>query len=69
MSGKDREEGLGWATENWTATKAYERLTELKENRKTGEGPQSLAEKREISGKKKEADKKAQALAEKENVT
>ena len=30
LSGKDREEGLGWATENWTAAKAYERLTELK---------------------------------------
>lgn len=69
LAGKDKEEGLGWASQNWTAAKAYERLTELKENRKTGEGPQTLAEKREISGKQKEADKQAQDLAEKENVT
>ncbi len=36
LAGKDREEGLGWASENWTATKAYERLKELKENKKKG---------------------------------
>jgi len=53
LAKKDKEEGLGWASQNWTAAKAYERLTELKENRKTGEGPQTLAEKREISGKQK----------------
>jgi integrase len=69
LAGKDREEGLGWASENWTAAKAYDRLKELKENRKAGEGPQTLAEKREIEGKRKEADKQAQELAEKESVT
>lgn len=66
---KDREEGLGWATEDWTAAKAYDRLKELKENRKSGEGPQTLAEKRQIETERKEADKQAQELAEKENVT
>ena len=69
LAGKDREEGLGWASENWTAAKAYECLKELKENRKSGEGPQTLAEKREINDKQKEAEKEAQELAEKENVT
>jgi integrase len=69
LAGKDREEGLGWASENWTAAKAYDRLKELKENRKSGEGPQTLAEKRQIETERKEADKQAQALAEKENVT
>ena len=29
LAGKDREEGLGWASENWTAAKAYDRLKEL----------------------------------------
>ena len=65
----DKEEGLGWASENWTAAKAYERLKELKENQKAGQGPQTLAEKREIEDKRKEANKQAQRLAEKENVT
>jgi len=69
LSGKDREEGLGWASEDWTAAKAYDRLKELKENRKAGEGPQTLAEKREIEDRRKEAEKAAQEQAEKENVT
>jgi integrase len=68
LAGKDREEGLGWASENWTAVKAYDRLKELKENRKAGEGPQTLAEKREIEDRRKEANKQAQELAKKENV-
>ncbi len=65
LAGKDREEGLGWASENWTAAKAYDRLKELKENKKAGEGPQTLAEKREIEDKRKETEKAAQELAEK----
>jgi len=69
LNGKDKEEGLGWASENWTAAKAYQRLKELKENRKTGEGPQTMAEKRKILGERKEADKQAQEIAEKENIT
>ena len=45
---KDKEEGLGWSSEGWTAAKAYDRARELKENRKVGDGPQTLAEKRDI---------------------
>jgi integrase len=69
LKGKDKEEGLGWASQNWTAAKAYQRLKELKENQKAGEGPQTLAEKRKIEGERKEANKQAQEIAEKENVT
>ncbi len=52
-----KEEGLGWASQGWTAAKAYDRLRELKENRKIGNGPQTLAEKRELEKKRKEAEK------------
>jgi len=69
LSGKDREEGLGWASENWTSAKAYERLKELKENRKKGEGPQTLAEKREIEATRKEAIQAEQEQIEKDAVT
>ncbi|MCX5831177.1 MAG: tyrosine-type recombinase/integrase [Deltaproteobacteria bacterium] len=69
LAGKDREEGLGWASQNWTAAKAYERLTELKENRKAGEGPQTLAEKRTIEDTRKAAEKTEAARLEKESVT
>lgn len=69
LNGKDKEEGLGWASEGWSATKAYDRLKELKENKKAGEGPQTLAEKREIEDKRKQADKEAKAQAERESIT
>ncbi len=41
------EEGLGWASDGWSAQKASKILSQIKENRKTGSGAQSLAEMRE----------------------
>ena len=69
LNGKDKEEGLGWAKEGWSASKAYDRLKELKENKKAGEGPQTLAEKRTIEQAHKAAKEEAAALQKKENVT
>ena len=69
LAGKDKEEGLGWASEGWTAAKAYDRLKELKENVKAGEGPQTLAEKREIAKKRKEEEQAEKERQEKEAVT
>src|SRR3972149_4643578 len=66
VAGKDKEEGLGWASENWTAAKAYDRLKELKENRKSGEGPQTLAEKGTLEDKRKAAEKAEAERREKE---
>ncbi|MEA2062658.1 MAG: tyrosine-type recombinase/integrase [Gemmatimonadota bacterium] len=45
--GKKTEEGLGWASEGMTAKKAFFHLSALKEAHKTGQGAQSMAEKRE----------------------
>lgn len=64
---RDKEEGLGWASEGWSAKKAYERVCELKENRKAGEGPQTLAEKREIEAERK-AKEKQRVEAEEETI-
>jgi len=69
LAGKDKEEGLGWASEDWTAAKAYDRLKELKENRKAGKGPQTLAEKRTIEDARKAAEKAEIERQEKESVT
>lgn len=63
------EEGLGWASQGWTAAKAYDRLGELKGNQKIGQGPQTLAEKREILKEQKQAQAAAKERHEKENVT
>jgi integrase len=69
LAGKDKEEGLGWASDGWTAAKAYDRLRELKENRKIGQGPQTLAEKREILKEQKQAQAAHKERMEKENIT
>jgi integrase len=62
LNGKDKEEGLGWASEGWTAAKAYRHRSEIRENQKIAEGPQTLKEKRKIA-------KKAREQVKRENVT
>lgn len=52
--GKRKEEGLGWATEGWSANKAAVVLAELKKGFVTGEGPTRLSEKREAAKEKKD---------------
>ena len=69
LNGKDKEEGLGWASEGWTETKAYERLSEIRQNIKAGEGPQTLAEKREIEDQRKKSALEERLRAEKENIS
>jgi integrase len=64
VNGKLKEEGIGWASEGWNATKVSLVLADLKKNQLTGEGPQTLAEKREIENEKREtkiAEKKRKA--------
>jgi integrase len=58
----EKEEGLGWASKGWTAKKAYKLLEELQENRKAGQGPQTLSEKRDLAASEREQ-------AEADNVT
>ena len=66
--GKRKEEGLGWGSEGWSASKAALELAKLKEAATKGEGPASLAEKRklEVERKKKvqeeESQKKREAI-------
>lgn len=66
---KDKEESLGWASQGWTASKAYARLLELKENKKVGEGPQTLAEKRDIENQRKQAEVEEKKRTEIEKTT
>jgi integrase len=69
INGKIKEEGLGWSSEGWTAEKASLERARLRKNQKTGEGPQTLAEKREIERKRKEADQREKTKQERESVT
>jgi integrase len=47
LDGRTKSETLGWESDGWTIEKAVARLQELKQNQKIGEGPKTLAEKRE----------------------
>ncbi len=48
VDGKEKSEALGWSSNGWTETKAAAALAELRANHTMGEGPRSLAEKRDI---------------------
>lgn len=67
--GKRKEEGLGWSSEGWTTEKAVSELSKLKEAAQKGEGPTSLAEKRAIETKRKEAETEEQKQVEKDAIT
>lgn len=55
IDGKEKSEGLGWASEGWTEKKAAAVLAELKANQTMGQGPVTLGEKREIRRQEDEA--------------
>jgi integrase len=69
LNGKDKEEALGWASQGWTAAKAYDRLKEIKENIRIGDGPQSLKERRAGLAKRREREQIEQARIDRESVT
>lgn len=69
ISGKRHEEGLGWASQGWSASKASEYLAELKRAHRTGEGAQTLAEKRAIAEAKREEEAAAKAEQERLGIT
>jgi integrase len=65
LDGRDKEEALGWASEGWTAEKAALELAKLKSGQRTGEGPATLQEKRDLERSRKEAEAREKALADK----
>lgn len=69
LDGKDKEEGLGWSSQGWTAQKAAEKLAKLKEAQRTGEGAITLAEKRQQAAAARHAEAEARAVEERENIT
>jgi integrase len=49
VDGQKRQEALGWASDGWTLAKAQTELSRLKEAARTGTGPVTLAEKRQVA--------------------
>lgn len=67
--GKRREEALGWASQGWTVKKAQGELARLLANTRTGTGPQSLQESREVIKKKRQEEQRAAAEEARLNTT
>lgn len=61
VNGKELVEYVGWASEDWTIDKVIVLKNEIFENKRKGEGPQTLREKREL-----EEAKRQEELAQKE---
>lgn len=53
-----KEEGLGWASQAWTAEKAFIELCKNKNAATTGEGPKTLKARRTIAQEKEDAQKR-----------
>lgn len=66
LNGKHKEEGLGWSSQGMNAKKASLQLAALQTARKTGEGAQSLAEKRQLVEDRKLAERLEKEKQERE---
>ncbi len=60
INGIQKQEALGWASQGWNLDKAREELARLKRAIRTGEGPTTLAEARELAEVQREQEKAAQ---------
>jgi len=69
LDGVLKEEGLGWASEEWNAQKASLTRNELIKNQTVGEGPSTLNEKRQLAKDKKEKEIAEKKQAEIEATT
>ncbi len=69
VDGKRREEGLGWASQGWTAQRAAGELAKLKEAHRTGQGAHTLAEKRAQAAEQRQAEAEAKAQEVRDNLT
>lgn len=69
VDGKDKEEVVGWGSEGITAEDAFKRLSELRDNLRTGSGAKTLEEKRLLAKAEEEAERRAKVREDKQNVT
>jgi hypothetical protein len=67
--GKPVYEKIGWASEGWTLEKALNELHQLKANYRTGTGPVTLQEKRELEQVRKANEQIRAEQLDKESMT
>lgn len=69
VNGEKKQEALGWASEGVTLDKVRVVLSKLKEANRTGEGPGTLAEQRELADQRRQAAEQARIEAAKNAVS
>jgi integrase len=67
--GKQKEEGLGWASKGWNETKANEKLAEVTQRIRNGQEIQTLKEMREHQERLKAEDEARKRKEEKDSLT
>lgn len=66
---KRKDEAIGWASKGWTAKKANALLSEILENQRKGNGPQTLQEKRSLETDRREKEQERIKTQKKEALT
>jgi len=69
LNGKDKEEGVGWASEKVSAATAAGLLAIIKNNIKTGKRPQSLADMRQMENEARQAEELEAQAAHRTHIT
>lgn len=69
LNGKVKSEAIGWASEKWSAEKAAAELSELRRNQRRGQGPQTMAEKRELEQQRRKTERIQAEIEKKQNIT
>jgi integrase len=68
-NGKRIDEGCGWASKEWTAEKAAGELARLKHAHRTGRGPQTMKEARDIAEQERKALELSQEQEDRNSTT
>lgn len=69
VNGKMIEEGVGWTSEGWNASRVNNLRSELIDNARHGRRPMTLAEKRSMDKEQRQAEQEEQRQAEAENIS
>ena len=69
VNGKRYMMNFGWSSEGWTEAKVFGKLQEFRHNAKTGEGPTSLKEERELKAREQEQAKAEEQEQKRRRIT
>ena len=69
LDGKQKEEGIGWASQGWNEKKVAALLLQIKENIKLGKSPRTFKEMREMNEQEHQKQEKQETLTIADTIT